>query len=74
MTGSIAEAYYGIDKDIKDTAFSYLDGYLLEIAEEFIKKFVTKNRRTRQNLFAKSNRIKQSVQTLFKRIVQKNRL
>ena len=39
MTGSIAEAFYGIEEDVKDTAFSYLDEYLLSIAEEFSEKF-----------------------------------
>ena len=39
MTGSIAEAFYGIEEDVKDTAFSYLDEYLLGMAETFIEKF-----------------------------------
>ena len=34
ITGSIAEAYYDIDKDIKGTALSFLDNYLLDIYEE----------------------------------------
>jgi type I restriction enzyme M protein len=34
ITGSIAEAYYEIDEEIKDTALSYLDDYLLDIYEE----------------------------------------
>ena len=42
VTGSIAEAFYGIDKEIKDTAFSYLDTYLLEIAVNFVNKFIDK--------------------------------
>ena len=42
ITGSIAEAYYGADDDMKDTALSYLDFYLLEIAESFVKKFIDK--------------------------------
>ncbi len=42
MTGSIAEAYYGIGEDIKDTALSFLDEYLLDIAEKFTKKFGNK--------------------------------
>lgn len=41
MTGSIAEAFYGIDENMKDTAFSYLDEYLLEIAEIFANRFVS---------------------------------
>ena len=42
MTGSIAEAFYGADEDIKETALSYLDDYLLEIAECFVNKFIDK--------------------------------
>lgn len=42
ITGSIAEAYYGIDEDLKETALSYLDSYLLDIAEDFINRFVSK--------------------------------
>ena len=42
ITGSIAEAFYGVDEDMKDTALSYLDSYLLEIAENFVKKFIDK--------------------------------
>lgn len=40
IAGSIAEAYYGINEDMKETALSYLDDYLLEIAENFIEKFM----------------------------------
>lgn len=40
ITGSIAEAFYGVDEDVKETALSYLDSYLLEIAENFIKKII----------------------------------
>lgn len=40
ICGSIAEAYYGVDEDIKDTALSYLDDYLLDIYEECIKAIV----------------------------------
>lgn len=42
ITGSIAEAYYGADNDMKNIAFSHLDSYLLEIAENFINKFIDK--------------------------------
>ncbi len=42
MCGSIAEAYYGISEDIKEKALSYLDYYLLRIAEDFADKFVKK--------------------------------
>ena len=37
ITGSIAEAYYGVDEDLRETALSYLDDYLLDIYEECIK-------------------------------------
>ena len=40
ITGTIAEAYYGVDDDMKETALSYLDDYLLDIAEKFSKKFI----------------------------------
>ena len=39
IAGSIAEAYYGVDKEMKETALSYLDDYLLTIAEEFGARF-----------------------------------
>lgn len=42
ITGSIAEAFYGADEDMKETALSYLDSYLLDIAESFVNKFVKK--------------------------------
>lgn len=34
VTGAVAEAYYGIDDDIKETALSFLDDYLLDIYYE----------------------------------------
>jgi type I restriction enzyme M protein len=34
ITGSIAEAYYNIPHDIKETALSFLDEYLLDIYDE----------------------------------------
>lgn len=40
IAGSIAEAYYGVNEEMKETALSYLDDYLLEIAENFIEKFM----------------------------------
>lgn len=49
ITGSIAEAYYGVNEDMKETAFSYLDDYLLEIAEEFIEKVIKKENKTMKN-------------------------
>lgn len=36
ITGSIAEAYYGVDEEIKETALSFLDDYLLDKYEEWI--------------------------------------
>ena len=42
ITGSIAEAFYSVDNDMKETALSYLDSYLLEIAENFVNKFIDK--------------------------------
>ncbi len=41
ITGAIAEAYYGVDPEMKGTALSYLDEYLFDIAEEFARKFMT---------------------------------
>ena len=38
ITGSVAEAFYGIKKDMKDTALSYLDGRLLKIYIHFFEK------------------------------------
>ena len=42
ITGSLAEAYYGIPEDISQCALSYLDPFLLDIAENFINKFIKK--------------------------------
>lgn len=42
ITGSVAEAFYGIDDDMGTAALSYLDPYLFEIAESFINKFIDK--------------------------------
>ena len=36
ITGSIAEAYYGIDEDIRETALSFLDDYLLDQVEKIM--------------------------------------
>ena len=35
ITGAIAEAYYGIPEELEQTALSYLDDYLLDLAESF---------------------------------------
>ncbi len=40
ITGAVAEAYYGIKEDIKETALSYLDDRLLGIVERFECKFL----------------------------------
>lgn len=37
ICGSIADAYYGVDEDLRETALSYLDDYLLDIYEECMK-------------------------------------
>lgn len=37
ITGSIAEAFYGVDEELRETALSYLDDYLLDIYEEAMK-------------------------------------
>lgn len=42
IAGSIAEAYYGIPENIKETAFSYLDDYLLDRVVEFNENHVRK--------------------------------
>ena len=39
ITGSVAEAYYGIDEEMKKSALSFLDQYLLNIAKEFCGKY-----------------------------------
>lgn len=39
MTGSIAEAYYGIPKEIRESALKYLDSYQLKIVTDFEKKY-----------------------------------
>ena len=40
ITGAVAEAYYGIPDDMKETALSYLDERLLDITERFEKKYL----------------------------------
>ena len=42
IAGSIAEAFYGADEDLKRTALSYLDSYLLGIAESFANQYMKK--------------------------------
>ncbi len=42
MVGAVAEAFYGIPEDMKETALSYLDLDLLKIAEDFTNKFMNK--------------------------------
>ena len=39
ITGSVAEAYYGVPTDIREKAESYLDDYLLPILREFESKY-----------------------------------
>ena len=43
ITGSIAEAYYGVPTDIREKAESYLDDYLLSILREFENKYPYSN-------------------------------
>ena len=40
ITGAVAEAYYGIPDDLKETALSYLDDRLLNITERFEEKYI----------------------------------
>ena len=40
IAGSVAEAYYNIDKSIRETALSFLDGYLLGIFNEAEKALI----------------------------------
>ena len=40
ITGAVAEAYYGIPEDLKETALSYLDERLLNITERFEDKYL----------------------------------
>lgn len=42
ITGGIAEAYYGIDKELRDRAKTYLDEPLLEILTKFEKRYGAK--------------------------------
>ena len=41
-TGGIAEAYYGVPKDIRNTALGYLDSNLLRIQKKFEEKYPPK--------------------------------
>ena len=41
IAGSIAEAFYGVDPDLQETALSFLDDELLDVATKFMKKFMT---------------------------------
>ncbi len=40
ITGAVAEAYYGINEDMKDIALSYLDERLLNITQRFEKQYL----------------------------------
>ena len=40
ITGAVAEAYYGIPDDLKETALSYLDERLINITERFEDKYI----------------------------------
>ena len=41
ITGAVAEAYYGVDEDTRETALSYLDNYLLD-EYDYIMNFFDK--------------------------------
>lgn len=40
ITGAVAEAFYGVPDDLKETALSYLDNRLLDITERFEEKYM----------------------------------
>ena len=40
ISGAVAEAYYSIDEDLKETALSYLDDFLLDITLRFEERFM----------------------------------
>lgn len=40
ITGAVAEGYYGVPDDLKETALSYLDDRLLDITERFEEKYI----------------------------------
>ena len=40
ITGAVAEAYYGIPDDLKETALSYLDERLSDITKRFVEKYI----------------------------------
>ena len=40
IAGSIAEAFYGIPEDIKETALSYLDDFLLDRVVAFERRYI----------------------------------
>ena len=46
ITGSVAEAFYGIPEEMKEKAFSYLDGYLADMTQKFITKYTEKGETT----------------------------
>ena len=44
ITGSIAEAYYGIPTHIKESAICYLDDYLYDIVKKFEMYYLNKQK------------------------------
>ena len=42
ITGSVAEAYYGVPAELIKSAAEYLDSYQLEILHEFEEKYPSK--------------------------------
>jgi ADP-ribosylglycohydrolase len=45
LTGSIAEAYYGVPSDIREKAMEYLPDELKEIVTEFERKYSSRTSR-----------------------------
>lgn len=43
ITGSVAEAYYGVPENIRERALTFLDERLLKILTEFEKRYPAKN-------------------------------
>jgi type I restriction enzyme M protein len=39
ITGALAQGFYGIDDDMKETALSFLDDVLLNVVENFKKRY-----------------------------------
>ncbi|NLZ38592.1 MAG: ADP-ribosylglycohydrolase [Firmicutes bacterium] len=55
ITGSIAEAYYGVPKDIKEKALNYLDNYLRAIYDEWSEFIGDEGTGSKFKLLSKQN-------------------